>query len=191
MVNGVPADTNHVVVPAGADIVVPTIVIPPPGDNVACLPSNAPCKFVISVIAWVCDVGALPSNAPCNPVISVIAWVCDVGALPSNAPCNPEILPIDNVGIFASAKLNVISGDTVALPVVIANPEPTVILFVKLKYGILIAVVPSKPTPAIFRNVSNLVADGAKLIVILGDVVALPAVIANPVPTVILFVRLK
>ena len=51
--------------------------------------------------------------------------------------------------------------------------------------------VPSKSTPAIARAVASLVADGAKLIVILGDVVALPAVIANPVPTVILFVRLK
>ena len=61
----------------------------------------------------------------------------------------------------------------------------------KLKYGILIAVVPSKSTPAIARAVASLVAEGAKLIVILGDVVALPAVIANPVPTVILFVRLK
>ena len=51
---------------------------------------------------------------------------------------------------------SVIFGDVKASPVDIANPVPTVILLVKLKYGISIELVPSKPTPAKFLDDTNL-----------------------------------
>ena len=59
-------------------------------------------------------------------------------------------------------KLRVMLGDDVADPVVINKPLPTVILLVRLKYGIEIGALPLKSTPAIaliFANVSAVVAD--------------------------------
>ena len=112
------------------------------------IPTFAVLKYILlfKVVHWVGDTKSILfvlfiNCAELNiPMRSVEAYVA------------PIVIGLTAVFIaipVPAMKFVVITGDNVALPVVIANPLPTVTLFVRLKYGILL-----RPEPEPLNDVA-------------------------------------